>query len=116
MPEERFAAVAATGRPVYRVPDADDVHGMLRHMRVDLGASVLLCEGGPTTNAQFYEAGVVDEYFVTIGPVIVGGKDTLTAVEGPRAFTRETAKRLELLSACANPVTSELYLRYRVRH
>lgn len=117
MPEERFAAVAVTGRPVYRMAKTgNDVLEMLRHMRQELGAEVLLCEGGPTTTAEFYRLGVVDEFFLTLGPVIVGGRDTLTAVEGPAAFTRETVKRLELMSAFANPETSEMYLRYRVRH
>ena len=117
MPEEKFAAIAATGRPVHRIERQDsDVLGMLRHMREGLGANVLLCEGGPTTNAQLFELDVVDEYFVTLGPVIVAGKDTLTAVEGRRAFTRDTARRLELVSAVANEETSEVYVHYRVRH
>ena len=89
---------------------------MLAHMRRALGAQVLLCEGGPTTNAQFFELGVVDEYFLTLGPVIVGGRDTLTAVEGDSAFSREDVKRMDLISAVPNPATSEVYLRYRVRH
>jgi riboflavin biosynthesis pyrimidine reductase len=89
---------------------------MLAHMRRELGAHVLLCEGGPTTNAQFFALGVVDEYFLTLGPVIVGGKDTLTAVAGDSAFSREEVKRLDLISAVTNRATSELYVRYRVRH
>jgi riboflavin biosynthesis pyrimidine reductase len=85
-------------------------------MRESLGANVLLCEGGPTTNAQLFELDVVDDYFLTLGPVIVAGKDTLTAVEGKKPFTRETARRLELVSAVPNEETSEVYLHYRVHH
>jgi riboflavin biosynthesis pyrimidine reductase len=112
---ERREAIEATGRPVVVVPAEGDVRAMLRHMRQELGASVLLAEGGPTINAQLFALGCVDEYFVTLGPVVVAGRDTLTPVEGPRAFGREDVKRLELVSAVANEETSEVYMRYRVR-
>ena len=39
----------------------------------DLGAGIVLCEGGPSVNAQLLAAGLVDELCVTIGPVLVGG-------------------------------------------
>jgi len=113
-PEARRAAIAATGRPVTTLPASDEFGAMLRHMRRELGAKVLLVEGGPTVYAGLYAIDAVDEAFVTLGPVVVGGVDTLTAVAGERAFTLAEAKRLELLSAHANPDTSELYLRYRV--
>lgn len=117
--DERHRAILATGRPVHRLaadaPDASDsVPAMLAHMRHELGAKVLLCEGGPTTNAAMFAHGLVDEFFLTLGPVIVGGRDTLTAVEGPAAFPKEFVKHLELVSAVPNRATSEVYLRYRV--
>ncbi|HEY8489697.1 MAG TPA: RibD family protein [Dehalococcoidia bacterium] len=114
-PEERRQAVAATGRRVEVLPAGEEVPAMLAHLRRELDARVLLVEGGPTLNAELFELGLVDEYFLTLGPVVVAGSETLTAVEGPRAFTRETARRLELLSAVPNPATNEVYLRYRVR-
>jgi riboflavin biosynthesis pyrimidine reductase len=117
-PEDRYQAVLATGRPVHRLPATSDGSGdlraMLAHMRHELGVNVLLCEGGPMTNAAFFAGGFVDEFFLTLGPVIVGGRDTLTTVEGPVAFPRELVQRLELVWAVPNPTTSEVYLRYRV--
>lgn len=119
-PTERVAALAATGRPYYQVPataagGSDDLPAMLAHMRHELAAKVLLLEGGPTTNAQFFARGLIDEFFLTLGPVIVGGKDTLTAVEGPAAFPKELVKQLALVSVVPNPATGEVYLRYQVR-
>lgn len=115
-PRSRREAAEATGRPVYSVPAVDDLRSMLAHMRNELGAKVLLCEGGPTTTAQFFGEHVVDEYFTTIGPEIVAGRDTLTPVEGPVTFSRDSVRHLELVSVTRNHETSELYLRYRVRH
>jgi riboflavin biosynthesis pyrimidine reductase len=114
-PMDRRKAIEATGRPVVVVPADGDIRAMLKHMRHELGASVLLAEGGPTINAQLFALGCVDEYFVTLGPVVVAGRDTLTAVEGHRAFGREEVKHLVLVSAVPNEQTSEVYLRYRVQ-
>ncbi|MGI8926820.1 MAG: RibD family protein [Tepidiformaceae bacterium] len=112
-PKERVEAVVATGRPVKVLPDGAELPAMLRHMRHEMGAAVLLVEGGPDTNAGLFVLDVVDEVFLTVGAVIVGGRDTLTAVAGDAAFTRETAPRLELLSAIPNEGTGEVYVHYR---
>jgi riboflavin biosynthesis pyrimidine reductase len=111
----RQRSAEGTGREVVLLPAAEEVPAMLRHMRRELEAEVLLLEGGPTVNAEFFALGAIDEYFLTLGPVIVGGKDSITAVEGAEAFTRETLKKLKLVSAVPNPETNEVYLHYRVR-
>ncbi len=72
-----------------------------------------LLEGGPALNAEFFARGLVDEYFLTLGPVVVGGRDTLTPVEGA-AVLSAARPRLDLVSAVANPATGEVYLHYRV--
>lgn len=113
-PAERRAAIAATGRAVVTLEAGDETGAMLRHMRHDLGVEVLLAEGGPGLNAGLFEAGLVDEYFTTVGPVIVGGAGALTPVEGSQPPALATVTRLELLSAVHNAETSEVYLRYRV--
>lgn len=114
-PDARRAALAATGRPMVTLTGGREFEEMLRHMRHELGADTLLVEGGPTVYAALYALDAIDEAFLTLGPVVVGGADTLTAVAGERAFTRDEAKRLALVSAHANPETDEVYLRYRVR-
>jgi riboflavin biosynthesis pyrimidine reductase len=112
-PKERRAAIVATGRRVIDLPEGDEVRAMLRAMRDSLGIRVALIEGGPTLNAEVFALDAVDELFLTIGPVIVGGRHTITAVEGPMPFTRETVRRLELVSAVPHEETSEVFLRYR---
>lgn len=114
-PVDRRAAIAATGRRVVDLPEGREIEEMLRVMREELSVRVLLVEGGPTLNAQLFEIGAVDELFLTLGPVVVGGKHTITTVEGEAHYTRETAPRLSLVSAVANDDTDEVYLRYRLR-
>jgi 5-amino-6-(5-phosphoribosylamino)uracil reductase len=116
-PAGRREAIAATGRPVVEVPAGDAAPSMVRHMRSELGARLLLLEGGPTLNGDFFRHGLVDELFLTLGALVVGGHGLITAVETPgHAATRETVVPLELLAAVPNPATSEVYLRYRIRH
>ncbi len=114
-PAERAAALAAAGRPVHRVPAGDEAPSMLAHMREALGCRLLLLEGGPTLNGEFFRRGLVDELFLTVGPLVVGGDGAPSAVETPgHPATHEGARRLTLLSAHQNAETSELYLRYSV--
>ena len=114
-PAERAAALAAAGRPVHRVPAGDEAPSMLAHMREALGCRLLLLEGGPTLNGEFFRRGFVDELFLTVGSLVVGGDGAPSAVETPgHPATHEGARRLALLSVHRNPETSELYLRYRV--
>ena len=54
----------------------------LRRLREDHGVRSVLCEGGPTLNAYLFEAGVVDELFLTLSPKVVGGVTALTIVAG----------------------------------
>jgi riboflavin biosynthesis pyrimidine reductase len=115
-PADARAAIRATGRKVVDLPPTGEITFLLYHMRHELGASVLLVEGGPDTNSQLFALDAIDEYFTTIGPVIVGGEHTLTPVEGPTPFSRDQLRRLSLLSAHTNPESGELYLRYKVRH
>lgn len=113
-PAERRKAVQATGRSVKVLPSRNTFQAMLAHMRHELHAEVLLVEGGPEVNAEFFRAGLIDELFLTIGPVIVGGRTTKTPVSGDSPFTRANLPRMELVWSVPNEATGELYCRYRV--
>ena len=52
---------------------------------------------------------------VTVGPVVVGGRDTPTIVEGVGVEKIADAVQMDVLAASPNSETGELYLRYRVR-
>ena len=42
----------------------------------------ILLEGGGTVNWEFIKNNLVDEFFITITPFILGGKDAITMVQG----------------------------------
>lgn len=57
-----------------------DLAAALAHLRHD-GAAVVVSEGGPTLNGALVDAGVVDEWCVTLAPAVVGG-DSSRIVRG----------------------------------
>jgi len=74
------------------------------------GARRILCEGGPTLNAALFEAGLVDELFVTIAPKLAGGAAPLTLIQGGH-FSGTLPLDLRSL----HELDGELFLRYAVR-
>ncbi len=89
-----------------------DLPALLAHLHEAYGVRRLLCEGGPSLVWSLLEADLVDEMHVTLVPVVVGGRDALTMVEGA-GFPRERVRRLDLVGV--EPVAGELFLTYRVR-
>lgn len=113
-PAERVAAIRATGRKVGIVPSGrENGAAITALLRTECGVQYALVEGGPTLNATLLHANVVDELFITSAPWIVGGRDSLTPVEGT-AFHRETMPRLRLRDLLHSTATDELFLRYTV--
>jgi riboflavin biosynthesis pyrimidine reductase len=73
------------------------------------GIRSLLCEGGPTLNSGLFEAGVVDELFLTLSPQLAGEPGAPRIVEG-KGLPRPVPLRLEWVLRHAD----EIYLRYGV--
>ena len=113
-PADRKAALVATGREVVELPREDSFGWMLRYLRVQLGVLVLVVEGGARVNGALFDAGLVDEYFLTMAARVVGGRGGQPAVVSERESTWAEVTELEVVSAVPNPETGEMYLRYRV--
>jgi len=78
---------------------------VLGHLRKECGVNAVLCEGGPRLCAQLEEVGAIDEFFLTISPMIVGG-DAPRILEG-RIVGSRTLKLHRLLE-----YEGELFARY----
>lgn len=74
------------------------------------GVRALLCEGGPTLNSALLEAGVVDELFLTLSPLLAGEPDAPRIVEG-LGLPEPVSLALEWVLHHGD----ELFLRYGVR-
>jgi riboflavin biosynthesis pyrimidine reductase len=73
------------------------------------GVRALLCEGGPTLNRALLAAGVVDELFLTLTPLLAGNAAAPRIVEG-EDLPHPTALQLAWVLRHGD----ELYLRYRL--
>jgi riboflavin biosynthesis pyrimidine reductase len=80
---------------------------MLAGLRQEFGVRSIVCEGGPALNSELLAASLVDELFLSISPLLLGGRTPLTIVDGPAALTR-----LELVWLVEKE--SFLHARYRV--
>jgi riboflavin biosynthesis pyrimidine reductase len=69
------------------------------------GVERLLCEGGPTLNRALLDAGLLDELFLTLSPVVSGEN-------GPPIITDGASAQLALRSVAT--ADGDLYLRYSV--
>jgi 5-amino-6-(5-phosphoribosylamino)uracil reductase len=75
------------------------------------GVHALLSESGPTTNRLLLEAGVADELFLTVAPLLTADDGEPAIVAGPR-LPAPAELRLEWLLRHGD----ELFLRYAVAH
>lgn len=110
---EAEARIRDAGRKVVRIAEGSAGLAELASIaRNDFGVERLLVEGGPTVLAELLHLDVVDEFFQTIGGKVVGGRGTLTIVEGER-FSMADLREFGLLSVVVNGAEDELYLRWR---
>jgi riboflavin-specific deaminase-like protein len=92
-----------------RVPAVDgraDVTAILRALRRDHGIRSIVCEGGPTLNEALLGEALVDELFLSLSPLIVGGAERLLA----DATAAQVTQRARLLNV--STADDYLFLRY----
>ena len=85
-----------------------DLAAALRRLRQERGVRLLLCEGGPRLHGVLHAEGLVDELFLTIGPLLGGGA-------GPRMLEGELEEPVRLDPEWLLEADGELFARYRVR-
>ncbi len=111
-PAARRAAIEATGRATVTVPGGEGPGFVLRDLRSRLGIRRLLLESGPRLNEALLREQAIDEWFLTISPM-VAGSDSAAAIT-PNVRVGDPTE-VELLSCRIAEDTGEVFLRYR-RH
>jgi riboflavin-specific deaminase-like protein len=74
------------------------------------GIERLLVEGGGEVNAAFLEVDCVDEFYLTVAPLVIGGRSSPTPVCG-EGFLPSAFPRFELLECRTE--SGEVFLHYR---
>jgi riboflavin biosynthesis pyrimidine reductase len=85
-PSQRPIVVTTTNADPIKIERVADVADLIQcgidsvdlpealHQMTDLGAQRVLCEGGPSLNGALLDAGLIDEVFVTVAPLLGGGQ------------------------------------------
>jgi len=89
-----------------------DFRAALEWLREKWRVKRLLCEGGGEVNAALFRAGLVDEIYHTLCPLIFGGRHAPTMADGIGVKSIAEATKLRLKSL--KRVGDELFLVYRV--
>lgn len=109
------AAEVATRAELVKVDSDEDGQPSLGGILEDLhrrGVRELLLEGGGTLNFAMLSGGYVDEVFLTLCPIIIGGVEAPTTFAG-EGFVRQGIRSLVLVSSRVNR-HGELFLHYRL--
>ena len=85
----------------------------LKRLKEDFGCERLTVQTGGTLNALFVREGLIDFVDIVVAPVLVGGKDTSTVIDG-KSFTEEgELSKLGVLKLIDCQVLENSYLRLR---
>ncbi|MDF5719366.1 MAG: RibD family protein [Rhizonema sp. PD37] len=86
-----------------------DLNRTLQHLTT-MGIARLAVLGGGTLIASMLEADLIDEFWLTVCPLILGGSTAPSPVDG-KGFLAQLAPRLQLLEV--HTVEQEVFLHYR---
>lgn len=100
---DRILAVCSNAEPIDWKHTLEDL--------TTLGIETLAVTGGGQLVASLLAADVVDEFWLTVCPLMLGGTEAPTPVEG-NGFPADLAPRLRLLSAEA--IDQEVFLHYSI--
>jgi 2,5-diamino-6-(ribosylamino)-4(3H)-pyrimidinone 5'-phosphate reductase len=85
--------------------------GLLNRLK-GMGIRRLMLEGGGTLNWSMLDKGLVDEVSVAVSPIIIGGTDAVSLVEGKGTPLVKNGTKLKLLGVEKHG--PDLVLRYKV--
>lgn len=98
--------------------DELNLEQMLCDIRGKYGAERLTIQSGGTLNGAFLRADLIDYVNIVIAPVLVGGKDTSTTIDGESISSPEELNKIRpmQLEECRALNDSYVQLKYKVIH
>jgi riboflavin-specific deaminase-like protein len=85
-----------------------DCAALAATLRSEYGIRSVVCEGGPSLNESLLAAGIVDELFLSLSPLLVGGAERALVDAAPSHVPRRT----RLVSAATSD--GYMFLRYEI--
>lgn len=91
-------------------PEDIDLKDLLRKMKQTYGIEHLTIETGGTLNAVLLQQGLIDHVMVIVAPLLVGGRNTSSLIDGPSLRTEEDLVNLKALKLVKCEVLEDSYL------
>lgn len=112
-PRNRLLALQKVADALFVSPGSTlDLNAALVWLRDKWKVRRLLCEGGGELNGPMFRANLIDELYLTICPVVFGGRTAPTIADGEGIETLQSATRLKLKNTTR--IGDELYCVYKV--
>ena len=89
------------------LPDA------LRQLKTQFGCERLTVQSGGTVNSLFLRGKLLDYVDVVVAPVLIGGRDTATLIDGPSLQTKAELAQLGVLRLIDAGILESSYVRLR---
>ena len=108
--------------PAFRV-DADNLHiifqeeislaDALKRLKYQFGCERLTVQSGGTVNGLFLREKLFDFVDIVVAPVLIGGKETATLIDGSSLRTKDELSRLGVLRLIEASALQDSYVRLR---
>lgn len=108
--------------PAFRV-DSDNLHiiyqerpslsAALEHLKKEYGCERLTVQSGGTVNGLFLREKLLDYVDIVVAPVLIGGKDTPTLIDGKSLVSSAELSELGVLKLMDCSVLQDSYIRLR---
>ena len=95
--------------------EKQDLAGALALLKKDYGCERLTVQSGGTVNGLFLRQKLLDYVDVVVAPVLIGGKDTSTLIDGRSLTSREELSGLGVLKLTDCTVLEDSYIRLRYK-
>lgn len=86
---------------------------VLEELREKYGIERMTIQSGGTLNSIFLRENLIDYIEIVIAPILVGGKDTATLIDGESISSREELSKLKALSLVECTVLNASYIRLK---
>lgn len=125
--KEFVLVTSNTGHPAFQV-DEDNLHiicqselslkDALEKLKSDFGCQRITIQSGGTLNGLFLREKLFDYIDIVVAPILIGGKDTSTLIDGKSLRSENELSGLGILKLqeCKVLEDSYLRLRYKVLH
>lgn len=116
-----------TDHPAFRV-DEDNLHIICQNelflrdalvkLKLEFGCQRLTIQSGGTLNGSFLREKLLDYIDIVVAPILIGGKDTSTLIDGKSLLSEHELSQLGVLKLQKCMVLEDSYLRlcYKVLH